>query len=85
MVITNLSLRRSEEARSHHSEKCSETSGVRFLVERKVLYCRHSVFCSGHILAVCKKGVTYDISQMPEFTQHVVGKHIIGGQCILIW
>lgn len=49
-----------------------------------MLSCHHSVFCSGRILAVYKKDIIYDICQMPEFTQHVMGLHIVGGHHV-IW
>ena len=50
-----------------------------------MLYCRHSVFCSSHILAVRRKrDIIYDLGQMPDFVQHMVGLHIIGGQHVLI-
>lgn len=48
-------------------------------------YCCHSVFCSGHILAVHKKDIIYDVSQMPEFMQLMVGLHVVDGQYALIW
>lgn len=50
-----------------------------------MLYCCHSVFCSGHILAVPKKDIIYDVSQMPEFMQLMVGLHVVDGQYALIW
>lgn len=50
-----------------------------------MLYCRHSVFCSSRILAVCRKrDIIYHLGQIPDFAQYMVGLYIVGGQHVLI-
>lgn len=45
----------------------------------------HSVFCSSHIPTIHKKkNIVYDIGQMPNFVQYMVGLHTVDGQYILI-